>query len=408
MRISRYFLLLLTTIQCFIVAILAVAPFAWVRAQSAAVPVSTATSTTSSTTAPTGQPPTPRPPTSVEPANQIPTAPTPVSTETHVPILNVATVKSSSDNTLLYAAIAGAAVLGLGGFAASQFRKKKNGNKKKEQTGENEEDRRCFDIKKLMEEKWNELTDLRSKLKSKIEERARDEVRKKMDGTPAADVMALLEQAEKEYARLKQLYEKCVIEFEGTKRVFIVHGWGGNPEESWFPWLKKELEAKGFEVFVPELPNPAHPRIDAWVTKLAEVVSTPDEKTYLVGHSMGCQTIARYLERLSDGQKIGGAVFVAGFFKRLTNLEDTVDERETEKHWMDTPLDFGKVASHLPKSVAIFSDNDPWVPLDNQDDFRDKLGSEIIVEHKKGHFSGGDDQIFELPIVLEKIVDISK
>ena len=31
------------------------------------------------------------------------------------------------------------------------------------------------------------------------------------------------------------------------KRVFIVHGWDGYPEEVWFPWLKKELEAKGFE-----------------------------------------------------------------------------------------------------------------------------------------------------------------
>jgi len=29
------------------------------------------------------------------------------------------------------------------------------------------------------------------------------------------------------------------------KRVFIIHGWGGNPEEGWLPWLKKELEAKG-------------------------------------------------------------------------------------------------------------------------------------------------------------------
>ena len=28
------------------------------------------------------------------------------------------------------------------------------------------------------------------------------------------------------------------------QRVFIIHGWDGYPEEGWFPWLKKELEAK--------------------------------------------------------------------------------------------------------------------------------------------------------------------
>ena len=62
----------------------------------------------------------------------------------------------------------------------------------------------------------------------------------------------------------------------------------------------------------------------------------------------------------------------------------------------------------MPKSIAIFSDNDPWVPLDNQDDFRDKLGSEIIIEHAKGHFSGGDNKCFELPIVLEKVLEMGK
>jgi len=28
------------------------------------------------------------------------------------------------------------------------------------------------------------------------------------------------------------------------KRVFIIHGWDGYPEEGWFPWLKKKLKEK--------------------------------------------------------------------------------------------------------------------------------------------------------------------
>ena len=192
-----------------------------------------------------------------------------------------------------------------------------------------------------------------------------------------------------------------------TNRVFIVHGWGGYPEEGWFPWLKRELSAGGGssfggEVFVPQLPDADNPRIYNWVPKLAEVVGTPDEQTYLVGHSMGCQTIARYLEGLPEGVKVGGAVFVAGFFKRLTGLEGDASVQETDRHWLTAPLDLAKVKSHLLKSVAIFSDDDPWVPLDNQDDFRDKLGSEIIIEHGMGHFSGSTGMT-ELPVVLEKL-----
>jgi len=191
-----------------------------------------------------------------------------------------------------------------------------------------------------------------------------------------------------------------------NKRVFIVHGWDGYPEEGWFPWLKQELEAKGFQVFVPQLPDAGSPRIQKWVPKLAETVGTADENTYFVGHSMGCQTIARYLETLPPGVKVGGAVFVAGFFKHLAGLEDDPDVQETDRHWLGTPINLEKVKSHLPKSVAIFSDDDPWVPLDNQDDFRDKLGSEIVVEHTQGHFSGARDGTKELPVVLEKMLSL--
>lgn len=192
------------------------------------------------------------------------------------------------------------------------------------------------------------------------------------------------------------------------KTVIIVHGWDGRPDEGWFPWLKTELESRGFEVRAPQLPDAGNPRIFKWVPAIAAAVGTPDEQTYLVGHSMGCQAIARYLETLPEGQKVGGAVFVAGFFKRLTGLEDDKDVQETDKHWLGTPLDLQKVKSHLPKSVAVFSDDDPWVPLDNQDDFRDSLGSEIIIEHQKGHFSGNRDKTTELPILLTKLLEISQ
>jgi len=188
------------------------------------------------------------------------------------------------------------------------------------------------------------------------------------------------------------------------KRVFIIHGWDGYPEEGWFPWLKKELEQKGFEVFVPQLPQPDEPRINNWVPEIEKIVGNPDEQTYFIGHSMGCQAIARYLETLPKNIIIGGAVFIAGFFKHLTNLEDDETVRSVSEEWLKTPLNFIKIKIHLKNSIAIFSDDDPYVPLDNQDDFKDKLGSKIIIEHQKGHFSGSRDNITELAVVLNSIL----
>jgi predicted alpha/beta hydrolase family esterase len=190
------------------------------------------------------------------------------------------------------------------------------------------------------------------------------------------------------------------------KRAFIVHGWGGNPQEGWFPWLKKELEGNGFEVVVPELPESDEPRIQNWVPALAAAVGGADDNTYFIGHSMGCQTIVRYLESLPDGIKIGGAVFVAGFLKRLTGLE-TEEEKEIGAHWMESKIDLQKVSTHLQKSVAIFSDNDQFVPLDNREEYENILGSEILIEHNAQHFSGSEGHT-TLPVALESVLKISK
>lgn len=189
------------------------------------------------------------------------------------------------------------------------------------------------------------------------------------------------------------------------KKAFIIHGWDGYPEEGWFPWLKKELETRGFEVAVPQLPQPEEPRIERWVPKMKDVVGMPDENTYLIGHSMGCQTIIRYLEGLPEGTKIGGAVFVAGYLKRLTNLEDDELVRDVVREWLSTPIDLKKVKSHLPKSVAIFSDNDPYVPLDNREEYEEKLGSKIFIEHGQGHFSGSTGTT-ELPAALDAVIGL--
>lgn len=193
-----------------------------------------------------------------------------------------------------------------------------------------------------------------------------------------------------------------------NKRIFIVHGWSGSPHSDWMPWLKKELEAKGLQVFVPQMPDTDEPRIAKWVPALAQAVGKADDETYFVGHSMGCQAIIRYLETLPEGIGVGGAVFVAGFFRHITNLEPEPEAEDVEREWINTPIDTNKAKGHLSKSIAIFSDNDPYVTLDNQEDFKNKLNSEILIEHARGHYTGGDDGITELPIVRDKLLEIIK
>jgi len=187
-----------------------------------------------------------------------------------------------------------------------------------------------------------------------------------------------------------------------NKRIYIIHGWDGSPKGEWFPWIKKELEKRGYNVTIPEMPNPEEPIIKDWVNYISEVVEKPDNETYFIGHSIGCQAIMRYLETVD--QRIGGVVFVAGYFK-LTNLESD-EEEKIAKPWLKTPIDFNKIKKTTDKITAIFSDNDQFVPLaSSKDVLKQKLDAKIVIERNKGHFDE-DSGIFEVPTVLKEILEI--
>lgn len=187
------------------------------------------------------------------------------------------------------------------------------------------------------------------------------------------------------------------------KRVFIVHGWEGSPNKEWFPWLKKEVEQKGFDVSVPAMPNPETPTLDTWLSKLKEEIVNPDENTYLVGHSLGCITILRFLEILNDDQKVGGAIFVAGFGH---DLEYQGYNNELQS-FFETPIDWGKIKTKANKFVIIHSRDDEWVPIEHNRTYKERLGAESIILNGFGHFSG-DEGVTKLPIALEKLLEIAK
>ncbi len=187
------------------------------------------------------------------------------------------------------------------------------------------------------------------------------------------------------------------------KRAIIVHCWEGYPEYCWYPSVKKQLKDKEFEVKVPAFPETELPKENKWVPYLAEQVGKPDENLFLIGHSIGCIAILRYLESLPDNQKIGGAVLVAGF-------TDDIGYQEL-KNFFETPINFEKIKTKSKNGfIAIHSDNDPYVDLKFGDIFKEKLGAEVIIKQSMGHFSGAvedEKSCRELPDVVESIEKLS-
>jgi predicted alpha/beta hydrolase family esterase len=179
-----------------------------------------------------------------------------------------------------------------------------------------------------------------------------------------------------------------------TKRLILVHGYGGSPEENWFPWLKAEAEKLGLEVIAPAMPNTNTPQLAEWLPHLQAVIGMPDEKTYLIGHSLGGTIILRYLESLAPGQKIGGAILVAAFggkihFSELNNF--------TEAPWDDE-----RIKQATDTLILINSDDDPHVPLSLAEDMRDRFDAPLIIMHNAGHISAKAGY-FELPEVIQEL-----
>lgn len=186
------------------------------------------------------------------------------------------------------------------------------------------------------------------------------------------------------------------------KRVIIIHCWEGYPDYCWYPNTKKELESKGYKVVIPEMPETKLPKFTDWLSKLQKIAGKPDKNLYLIGHSLGCITILRYLESLKKDEKIGGVVLVAGF-------TDNLGCKEIES-FFKTPIDFEKIKNHCSKFVVIHSDNDPYVSLKEGEAFKEKLGAKLIVKHKMGHFSGeieDEEHCLQLPEVIESLLNIS-
>src|SRR3989338_3003230 len=186
------------------------------------------------------------------------------------------------------------------------------------------------------------------------------------------------------------------------RRVILIHRWDGSPDSDWYKSVSDSLVREGFQVDIPQMPNTKEPEINAWINKINEIIPKPNIETYFIGHSIGCQTILRYLEQLKVKTKVGKIVFVAPWFN-LQNLESDKESMKIAKPWIETPIDLTKVRSHLTNITTIFSDNDPWVSLSDKEVFKSILDAKVIVEHNKGHFTS-EDGLTNFPLVVKEVV----
>jgi predicted alpha/beta hydrolase family esterase len=186
-------------------------------------------------------------------------------------------------------------------------------------------------------------------------------------------------------------------------RIFLIHGWTGRPTKDFFPWAKETLEKEGYEVFVPEMPDPDYPKIKPWVEKIKEVVGMPRTDDIFIGHSLGCMGILQYLQTLPDDTKIKKVILIAGFEKLKEAAFEALEDWDTFKPWGKATFNYKKVKKMAKSWIALFSDDDPFVSYKvNSKIFKEKLSAKIILQHGMSHFNQ-EQGIRTLPILLELV-----
>ena len=158
------------------------------------------------------------------------------------------------------------------------------------------------------------------------------------------------------------------------KHALILHAWYNKPENHWYPWLKKELETKGYDVALPELPtmNTALPDL-AQQLKVAEKFLTKD--TVVIGHSLGCLLAMRLAETHSY-QKM---ILVAGW--------DFNDLTPEHRLFWQTLMNHAAIKKHVKEIYVISSDNDPYITAFLAEEMCKRLGGKFILIKGAGHFT---------------------
>lgn len=186
------------------------------------------------------------------------------------------------------------------------------------------------------------------------------------------------------------------------KRAVVCHCWGGHPDFIWYPYAKVNLETLGFQVEIPALPDTDNPCLDQWLPALKSAVGKPNEDTILVGHSLGCATILRYLESLGGDQKVGGVVLVAGFTDERGDAEI--------RSFFEGPFDYQRIKPRSRGFISIHSDNDRALEPDyfkHAKIFLKQLRAKLIIIPDGGHFTEADN-CTELPEVVSSVKELAE
>lgn len=163
------------------------------------------------------------------------------------------------------------------------------------------------------------------------------------------------------------------------KTAWLLHGTGGsNTDYFWFADTKQFLEANGYDVWWPLLPNTDNPNLAETSSFISANMPAPNEDTIIIGHSSACPVIMYLLQYAKTPVK--QVILVAGFYQAIG------DEGASDAMLPDGGFDWAAIKAAAKEIILINSDNDPWgCDAAQAQPVAKELGAQFVLAAGQGH-----------------------
>lgn len=170
------------------------------------------------------------------------------------------------------------------------------------------------------------------------------------------------------------------------KNAVILHGTIFSPDEpttdnNWFHWLRRELEKRGYKVFLPELPHPEKPNAKRYTEFLFKNWEF-DEDSIVIGHSSGATACLWLAQEVTKEKQLGEIICVSPFYTNAGNYENLTDVASYKYDW-------SKISQGAKKRCVIYSDNDPYISKKEMEFIADRIDAQKLLIPGQKHFSLG-------------------
>lgn len=164
---------------------------------------------------------------------------------------------------------------------------------------------------------------------------------------------------------------------------FLVHGSFGDPFVNWFEWLFKQIKAQGKIVYCPQFPiGVGFQNYENWSKLLKYYLDLGliNEDTILIGHSIAPAFIIKFI--IENNLKVKKLIFVCGFNNYYFDPEqyDKVNKTMYSEN-------IEKIHKHCDEIICFYTDNDPYVNMQTEKNFADKVATKIEIIKGAGHIN---------------------